>query len=71
MEITPKRYQWYFSSAGALLILMEIFPRRPMDIQEKIDKTNCLLRDFANSDDRITLLSLNDKLAPNSELNID
>jgi hypothetical protein len=58
-------------SPQSKLILMEIFPRRPMDIQEKIDKTNCLLRDFANSDDRITLLSVNEKLAPDGELNID
>ncbi|MBQ9789049.1 MAG: hypothetical protein IJW31_05590 [Lentisphaeria bacterium] len=58
-------------SPESKLILMEIFPRRPLEIQDKIDRTNCLLRKFANSDERITLLSLSDKLAPAGELNID
>lgn len=50
------------------LILMEIFPRLPMEIQEKIDQVNALLREFADKNERITLVSLNDKLAENGKL---
>jgi beta-glucosidase len=47
---------------------MEIFPRLPMEIQEKIDQVNALLREFADKNERITLVSLNDKLAENGKL---
>lgn len=48
---------------GCHLILMELFPRLPDTTQEKIDRVNMFLREFAKEDVRITLVSLNDKLA--------
>ena len=51
------------------LILMEIFPRQPQEIQDKIDRTNILLREFAKNDKRIKLVSLFDKLTKNGVLN--
>ena len=50
-------------SPQSKLLMMEIFPRLPQEIQQKIDKLNALIREFAAGDERITLLSLNNKLA--------
>ncbi|MBQ9776356.1 MAG: G-D-S-L family lipolytic protein [Lentisphaeria bacterium] len=50
------------------LLLMEIFPRLPLEIQKKIDQLNALLREFSAGDERITLVSINDKLADNGVL---
>ena len=55
-------------SPESKLLLMEVFPRLPMEIQEKINKLNTLLRDFSAGDDRIRLISVYDKLAKNGVL---
>ena len=47
------------------LILMELFPRLPEWRQELIDKTNEYLRKYAAGDERITTVSLYDKLSDN------
>lgn len=45
------------------LILMEVFPRLPLEIQRKIDVLNGYLQEFAAEDERIIWVSLKDKFS--------